>query len=114
MKHVLPVWTLQEAIEFIRKLDPMLRLVGYTTALTGSILYRGFSHKDLDIMVYPLSSKHPNPEGVKLEFERIGMTMLKDILVTQASWAARGSDDKKCVEIWADDRGRRIDIFYVS
>lgn len=49
------MWTLEEGIKFIQNLDPLMRSqFECFTALTGSVLHRGSSKKDLDVVILPL------------------------------------------------------------
>lgn len=52
-----PVWFLQEGIELVRKVDAISRPFGYTTALSGGVLFHGYSFKDLDIIFYRLKTQ---------------------------------------------------------
>lgn len=45
-------WTLQEGIEFCRELEKIVNPLRYYTALTGSVLQKGHSDNDLDIVLY--------------------------------------------------------------
>lgn len=46
-------FTIENALEIVRHLEPKLAEIGYHTALTGGCLYRGGSDKDVDIILYP-------------------------------------------------------------
>lgn len=41
-----------EALTLIRELEPKFAAAGYHLGLTGSVLYKGESEKDLDLIVY--------------------------------------------------------------
>lgn len=45
--------TLDLALTAIRELEPKLAEIGYHSALTGGVLYRGSSEKDIDVVIYP-------------------------------------------------------------
>lgn len=45
--------TLELALKTIRELEPILAEIGYHSALTGGVLFRGESEKDIDIILYP-------------------------------------------------------------
>lgn len=44
--------TIEEAIHFVQWLEPQLAEKHFHCALTGSTLYKGFSNKDIDIIIY--------------------------------------------------------------
>jgi len=43
------MWTLNDALPLIRKIEPIAKRHGFSLALYGSVLYRGESEKDLDL-----------------------------------------------------------------
>lgn len=45
--------TLEEGVDTARKLEEVAKNCGFHVALTGGVLYRGSSRKDVDIVVYP-------------------------------------------------------------
>lgn len=47
------MWTLPKAVELINKLNPELLKLGFYLGLTGSVLFKGESNKDLDLILYP-------------------------------------------------------------
>jgi hypothetical protein len=46
-------YTLEDGIRLCRELEPAFREIGMHIGLTGSLMYRGASEKDIDIVVYP-------------------------------------------------------------
>lgn len=50
------VWTLEEGLGFVRKLEDHLHDQGFHAALSGGVLWKGSSTKDLDIILYPHTS----------------------------------------------------------
>ena len=46
-------WTLEEGIEFVRELDKALKGTGWEVSLGGSVLKKGKSSKDLDVILFP-------------------------------------------------------------
>lgn len=53
-------WTLNEAWDLIGILEPQLRALNYYSALTGSVLHKGLSYNDVDIMIHPLYNDKPH------------------------------------------------------
>lgn len=51
-----PVWLLNDAVAFIRQIEPKLKTEAhYFCGLCGGVLRNGMSHKDLDIILIPLN-----------------------------------------------------------
>lgn len=68
------VWTLADALPFLREIQVLVRPLGYHVGLVGSVLTKGFSHNDLDMVLYPASSKTPQSKGnVVVALVGIGM-----------------------------------------
>lgn len=63
-------WTVENGIAVIRQLQNTAHLCGYHLALAGGILNRGYSAKDLDIMVLPMGSLGQKWETFKIEIEQ--------------------------------------------
>lgn len=52
-------WDLNDALEFIRALEPMLDLhCEAHCGLIGGVLKKGTSQKDLDLVIYPHKKDH--------------------------------------------------------
>ena len=49
-----PMWTLTEGVALCQELDPLLRSYNAFIALSGSVLHKGWSTKDLDLVIIPL------------------------------------------------------------
>jgi hypothetical protein len=49
-----PLWTLEEGLELVRRLQPASRAFGYHVALGGGVLNNGSSFKDVDVYLIPL------------------------------------------------------------
>ena len=50
------VWTIEEAYELIRRIQPDLKPLGFHVALAGGVLNLGYSAKDLDLVFLPLTN----------------------------------------------------------
>jgi len=48
-------WTLDEAVDVIRKIQPIVRALDYHCVLGGGVLNKGFSTKDLDLFFLKLN-----------------------------------------------------------
>lgn len=105
------MWTQQQAIWMIQSFEPQLASQGYHCALTGSVLYKGKSIKDLDIIIYP----HWKKEGLlpdlniikKWLLEFFGASEIKDCAST-----SQERDDKHVCWLLTKD-GQRIDFFFL-
>ncbi len=108
-------WTLEEALALVRRLEPMLSAAGWHSGLTGSVLMRGSSAKDVDLIVYPRDSRaaSADPESARAVLRVAGMR--RDFTADQIRtlWRERGSKDVKDVEMWKDG-GRRVDVFFLK
>lgn len=104
----IPVWTFEQAQIFSNNFRSYLKPFGYDIGLTGSVLFRGESEKDMDVILYPMKRKSDNFDvmyqsltGFGLKFVRLPNKNLGYI------------DDGKHVEIWEFD-GKRVDIFFLK
>jgi hypothetical protein len=105
------VWDIFSAMAFIKDLRTALLDVGYCVGLTGSVLYKLSSEKDLDVIIYPHGTlPKGNLEGA-LRLAGMKRTMTKDEV--QRMWLRDyGSTDTKHVEIW-EVAGKRVDLFFL-
>ena len=103
-------WTLEEGIKFARELEFNLIPLGYHCAITGSVLYKGRSEKDLDIMIYPHDSTKCDA-NTQLEVEK----MLGEVHGIEIQLIDRMKyPDEKNVYWSYDTMGKRIDFFFVK
>ena len=54
-------WTLDEALELVRALQPEIRKFGFHLCLGGGVLNNGHSDKDLDLYFLPMGPNTSNP-----------------------------------------------------
>lgn len=103
------VWTRDQAIELAVKLENHFAGV-YHVALTGSVLTKGISKKDVDLIIYP----HTNGEGRMYDIheglESFGMKLVVNLETIRKKWAKQGSIDTKMVEVWRYN-SKRVDVF---
>lgn len=105
-------WVLDDALALIRKLAERLA-PQYHLALAGSVLLRGQSRNDLDLIVYPASSEAQDKDFVAKVLTEEGLKRLHDREVVHRAWRRRGSDDAKHVEVW-EYKDRKLDVFFLS
>lgn len=52
-----PLWTIGEALQLVRLMQPLSRAYGYHLAMGGGVLNNGESTKDLDFYFLPLDNE---------------------------------------------------------
>lgn len=112
-------WILEEALEFVRYVDPFLREAGFTLGLTGSVVLSGRSEDDLDVIVYPLSLNVGSTRDQAADaLKKAGMKMGCSREYVTERWRQKGSVDTKWVEAWrvVDLRwkAKRVDVFFLQ
>lgn len=96
-----------EGIQICRQIEKFVSEVGLHCGLTGSVLYKGSSEKDLDVIIYPHQVSNPiSKEVAKKALAKIGIKP-KYRVSTVASC------QDKDVEVFETESGRRIDIFFL-
>lgn len=106
-------WSLDEARDFIQSLEVWLGPAGYHVGLLGSVLRDGTSHKDLDLVIFPLSTERLDGEACLRALETFGLTQVHGRSEVQARWRRRGSEDRKHVEVWRYG-SKRVDLFFMQ
>ncbi len=107
------MWDLVEAVSFIRKLALPLERQGWGVALAGSVLKKGFSRHDLDVVVFPRSTEDVDVDLVYAVLKQAGMARKYDVETVHAAWRRKGSLDTKHVEVWETAMLERVDIFFL-
>jgi hypothetical protein len=116
MKEEPMVWTRDEAVELLTRLWDHLAPAGFHVALTGSVLTKGFSKKDLDVIVYPrqtFTSYELEANLLSNLLKSFGMIKIFDRDFIIARWREKGSEDTKWVEVYKHE-GKRIDVFLLK
>lgn len=117
-KRYFEPWTLEYGVKVCRELNTALG-DHYNCALTGSVLYKGGSTNDLDIIVFPHKSTRCDQDEI--------FALLQDVMYLkdtperiQRYWQKLGLDmDYKCVSRWlytdSDTKVRRmVDVIIPS
>ena len=105
-------WTLEEALELIRGLEPNLSKCGYHVALCGGVLQQGRSEHDLDVLVYPHNSTNNiDIAQLRLCLRDLGWKLRMRAEYLVELWIEKGSNDRKHVDIWATPDRKRVDVF---
>lgn len=110
------MWGIEGALALVRDIGRDVELAGYGLALMGSVLARGYSYNDLDLVAFPLRAPDTAASRGELRaaLEVRGWHRKHSASVVHAAWARRGSSDTKYVEVWLDARGRRVDLFLLT
>lgn len=109
------MWTLEDGRALAFKLETELAGKGWHVMLGGSVLLAGHSTKDLDLAVYSRSTTEPHDMAdVWRAMKALGFRRKSDAPMTRAIWRRLGSTDQKTVEIYRDDKRRRVDVFYFA
>lgn len=107
------LWTMAQAVHLCQTLDPMLRESGYFCGLTGGVLHKGESRKDLDLCIMPLDGKPwPEPVGRAALFDRLEDLGFERTRNEDGEHVAPSSATKD-VTLWTFC-GKRVDIFLLS
>lgn len=106
-------WSRDEALVFLAALAPLLREAGFGVALGGSVLVRGESSNDLDVVVFPFTTERFELGAARIAFQVLGMRPLYTEETVKKRWRQLGSNDMKHVEIW-EHQNKRIDIFFLK
>lgn len=114
MNQITPMWTLRETILELKALEAELQKINFHCWLTGSILYRGESFKDLDVIIYP-RHKSEVGEGSNVDWEVAKAFLTKWFEaegIKDCSSISQDRDDKQVA--WLRTKsGKRIDFFFL-
>lgn len=100
-------WTLSDGIALINKIKSDVESVGFSVGLTGGVLFRGASEKDLDLVFYPMG-RIPAEDYCEV------LNLLKEKLKLKSMVSVDHLIDSKLVISAKDDSGRRLDFFFPS
>lgn len=105
-------WVMDEAIALVRLLEPKLARAGFNLALAGSVLTKGASDHDLDLVVFPHDASSVHIEVAKIELTMAGLIPMASRAKVAGIWERKGSTDTKHVERW-NYKGKLIDLFFL-
>jgi hypothetical protein len=100
------VWTITEALAFIRAIQVDANERGWYLALAGGVLNRGSSEHDLDIVAVPMNTATSSVEALRAVFQSHGLVLVRSSEEVKAGW---GTTDNKHVEEWAYS-AKRVDL----
>lgn len=107
-------WTLSDALALARELWSPLMDRGWHVGITGSVMYRGSSSKDLDLIAYPRCTTTSKRARLTAYLRSIGWRLRSPASVTREVWRERGGTDEKHVEVWQTPDGRRVDVMVME
>lgn len=102
------MWTLDQALDLIRDLQPDVRALSYHVTLGGGVLNTGQSEKDLDLWFIPLNDHESNPRSI-MELLMTCMT-LKRALRDGPDYGTESIPHAKEMQEF-NYLGKRIDVF---
>ncbi len=97
-------FVLLDGVVICQELEPKLAEIGYHLALAGSLLYRGESTKDIDILIYPHTSQvNCHRKFLVEKLETFGFIPTNDYDGTELPEVHKTKKDNK-----------RIDFFFLN
>lgn len=100
------IWSLIDGIDLIRQVEQIVIPLGYHAALAGSVLMKGGSDKDLDIILYKHNKK------VKVFSKKRVLKALEQCNIINHQRVEFFEYDKKYV-YKTEYLTKRIDIFFI-
>lgn len=110
--HPYEAWTFEEALRFVRKLEPTVAVAGFHVAMAGSVLHEGHSFNDLDLVLFPHSTGRVEMYDVRAALDLAGLSPVSSRATVAAAWERRKSFDTKHVEVWTYE-DKRVDLFFL-
>lgn len=108
-----PLWTLEDALNLVRSTQEALTPIGWYIGLTGSVLFKGESYKDLDLIFYPKTTANIDTDALLKTLKDSGFNPWLSMDQIHAIWRSIGSNDTKNVSSWKY-QGKRVDVFILS
>lgn len=105
-------WTREEAHRLVEHLTPFLAARKWGLGLTGSLLTKPASTKDLDLVVYPFNTETSSEDEAREALTEAGLRFELDVEFVQGEWRKLGSADQKRVDVWFHGT-KRIDVFWL-
>jgi hypothetical protein len=100
------------ALILARVLEEALAPVGFHVGLIGSVLIKGQSSNDLDLVLFPNSTAKIDVLEVWQQLHKAGLRPVKTRAQVARAWEYSGSRDAKHVEVWMY-QNRRVDLFFM-
>ena len=107
------MWTRDEAIWVVEKLEPKLAEMGAHCALAGSILYRGTSDKDLDLVIYPHQSDGNGSHWDTYPIKQMLAKFFQSGTFNDCSGVSQIRDGKEVAWL-KTPKAKRVDFFFLK
>ena len=103
-------WILDQDIDLVRQLEFKLKRAysHYHVALGGSVLHKGFSNKDLDIIIYPHKTTQQDIKWMKNALLQFGLVEISDRGAVHSGYG----DGKDVIQY--EYQNKRVDIFFLE
>ena len=99
------------AVDWIRAKEPIAAARNFHLGLTGSVLFKGFSEKDFDVIAYPHNPNMPHDKKALLLALGLGM----DARHVESFENYADKDYGRCVAITKDPAtGLRVDVLFME
>lgn len=108
------MWTFEDVRPLLKMLNDSAEETGWHFALAGGVLNEGHSAHDLDIIAYPRTSTKSDRKQLRYLLNRLHWTLRMPVQELHKHWKAKGSKDRKHVEVWQTGTGRRVDLFILG
>ena len=106
------LWTRVEANNLCIDLDAVLGFYGFHCGIIGSVLIKGYSYNDLDLVIFPHNASEYRLERAYEALQARGLTPHVTRARVAQVWEQKRSTDTKHVEVWRYN-GKRIDLFFM-
>ena len=107
-----PPWRFELAQQLLGVMEKFLEPAGWHCGMTGSILHKGESTHDLDVILCPRDSTKAEKDAARKVLLTFGMTPMHTVEEVHAGWRKKGGTDEKHVEVWRWHY-YRIDFFFL-
>ncbi len=108
-------WTLEQGLATARQVEVLVRPLGLFVSLTGGVLYRGHSAKDLDLVIAQLGGLLAGYPHTALDAALGSLGWVKVRTAEQvAEWRRKhdpAGSTRNRVEVWRTPENRRVDVF---
>ena len=106
-------WTIEQGLLFVRCLQSRIAPLGYGVALAGSVLMKGDSKTDLDVVVFPYNTDCQSHRHLSAALKDHGLTRRFSQQSVQRYRRQHGQQDPKHLEIWMHGK-QRVDLFFLK
>ena len=118
MKPFRSDWTLEDGLDMARQLRRVAAGYGWHVAIGGGVVHRGWSNKDLDLVMFPHDSTRETFNtrmigDIGSILSKSGWELYRTVGEMHSYWETKGSKDRKWVEVWKTPDGKRVDLIWM-